>query len=533
MRKFFTRRRLVWFGAVIAIFLAAIVVAAHLISRRVEPYLREQTIAYLQEKYKAEVEIGGFRVSMPVQNPVAIVLAGGQGAHVRAGVEGIVVRRPGHESYPPFMAIRELTFRVHVPELWQRPLSVDHLRLAGLEIHIPPKVEREPAVPERQPGTPASPKPAGKPAAIIDVVDADGAVLVVHPKDSSKEPLRFDMERLRLESAGPGIAMRYDTVLRNPKPPGVVDCQGSFGPFNVDSPGDSPLNGEYTFTNADLGDFKGIAGILESRGRFHGRLSEITVDGEASVPRFRLTRSGNPVPLRTEFHTIVDGTNGNTLLQPVRARLGNSHFVVRGGVVRNRGENGKTVALDVFSERGSLDDYLTLVLKGDKRPLTGGVGMKVKIEVPPGEGHYADRLVVAGDFGLTNARFTSPATQEKIDDLSRRAQGKPRSTKIDNVPSEFAGNLLLKNGVLRLSGLTFDITGADVLLNGTYNLDTEALDFRGVARTRARVSQMVKSRWKGLLLKPVDPFFAKDGAGAVFKIAITGTREKPDFGLDR
>jgi hypothetical protein len=217
----------------------------------------------------------------------------------------------------------------------------------------------------------------------------------------------------------------------------------------------------------------------------------------------------------------------------VQATLGGSYFTVRGGVVRNRGENGKTVALDVTSERGDLKELLTLVLKGDKQPLTGGVGMKVKIEIPPGKVDYADRLVVSGSFGLMDARFTSAEVQEKIDDLSRRARGKPRATQIDNVPSDFAGNLQLENGVLTLNDLTFDITGADVLLNGTYNLKSDALDFRGVARTRARVSQMVKSRWKGLLLKPVDPFFAKDGAGAVFRIAITGTRQQPDFGLDR
>jgi len=43
---------------------------------------------------------------------------------------------------------------------------------------------------------------------------------------------------------------------------------------------------------------------------------------------------------------------------------------------------------------------------------------------------------------------------------------------------------------------------------------------------------MVKSRWKSIVLKPVDPFFAKDGAGAVIKIAITGTRIEPRFQMD-
>jgi hypothetical protein len=91
----------------------------------------------------------------------------------------------------------------------------------------------------------------------------------------------------------------------------------------------------------------------------------------------------------------------------------------------------------------------------------------------------------------------------------------------------------MARGVVRLDQLTFAVSGADVALNGTYDLNGDALDFRGVARTRARLSQMVKSRWKSLVLKPVDPFFAKDGAGGVFRIAITGTRANPQFGLDR
>ena len=44
---------------------------------------------------------------------------------------------------------------------------------------------------------------------------------------------------------------------------------------------------------------------------------------------------------------------------------------------------------------------------------------------------------------------------------------------------------------------------------------------------------MVKSRWKRILLKPVDPIFAKDGAGAVFHLTIGGSRSKPDFKVGR
>jgi hypothetical protein len=43
---------------------------------------------------------------------------------------------------------------------------------------------------------------------------------------------------------------------------------------------------------------------------------------------------------------------------------------------------------------------------------------------------------------------------------------------------------------------------------------------------------MVASKWKSILLKPVDPFFKKNGAGAEIPVKISGTKSAPKFGLD-
>jgi hypothetical protein len=72
-----------------------------------------------------------------------------------------------------------------------------------------------------------------------------------------------------------------------------------------------------------------------------------------------------------------------------------------------------------------------------------------------------------------------------------------------------------------------------VSLDGWYDLNSENMDLRGIVRTKARVSQMVKNPLKRILLKPVDPFFAKDGSGAVIRIAITGNRSNPQFARDK
>jgi hypothetical protein len=71
-----------------------------------------------------------------------------------------------------------------------------------------------------------------------------------------------------------------------------------------------------------------------------------------------------------------------------------------------------------------------------------------------------------------------------------------------------------------------------VALTGEYTLDGERFEFEGKMRTDAKVSQMVASKWKSILLKPVDPFFKKNGAGAEIPVKVSGTKSAPKFGLD-
>ncbi|MDP9114238.1 MAG: hypothetical protein M3O20_11235 [Acidobacteriota bacterium] len=39
--------------------------------------------------------------------------------------------------------------------------------------------------------------------------------------------------------------------------------------------------------------------------------------------------------------------------------------------------------------------------------------------------------------------------------------------------------------------------------------------------------------WKRFVLKPVDPFFAKNGAGTFLHIKIGGSSKAPKFGLEK
>jgi hypothetical protein len=68
-------------------------------------------------------------------------------------------------------------------------------------------------------------------------------------------------------------------------------------------------------------------------------------------------------------------------------------------------------------------------------------------------------------------------------------------------------------------------------MTGGYSLDGRTFHFRGKARLDAKLSQMTTG-WKSILLKPVDRFFTKDGAGTEIPVKITGTESAPHFGLD-
>ena len=183
-------------------------------------------------------------------------------------------------------------------------------------------------------------------------------------------------------------------------------------------------------------------------------------------------------------------------------------------------------------DQGRVEDMLLLAVKGAEPVLEGSMNLKMKFELLPKAAELASRLRLNGNFELLAAQFTSSTVQEKIDSLSRRGLGKPNQRAIANVPSDFVGKFRLENGVFTLHELEFGVPGALVQLDGTYQFGTEALDFHGKLRLQARLSKTMTG-WKRFVLTPVDPFFAKEGYGTVVSIKVTGTRNSPQFGLDR
>ena len=261
-------------------------------------------------------------------------------------------------------------------------------------------------------------------------------------------------------------------------------------------------------------------------------LEKIEVEGKTSTPDFTVSIGGHPLDLETDFSATVDGTNGDTLLHPVTARLLNTVIVAQGGVVKpqDKDKKGKEITLDVTVDKGRIEDLLRLAVKTERPPLTGAINFKTKFDLPSGAGDVSDRLNLNGRFDVEQAQFTSPEVTAKIETLSRKAQGQPENKDAGSSVSELKGDFVLDNGVISFRGLTFTVTGAQVALDGKYGLNKEDLDFHGKLRMQAKISQTTTGV-KSLVLKVVDPFFRKDGQTEL-PIKITGQRDHPSFGLD-
>lgn len=502
---------------VFMVFVAAFAALA-IYFHRAQPLLKQRVVEALSARYDSRVELASFNVS---------------------AWHGFEVTGTGLTLYPrqlqmsqPLISADKFAFRIDWLGLLRNPMHIHLVRIHGLDIHLPPKQPR---------GSTSSVNPGGSQLSqlpvIVDRLEVDHATLVMGVKTPGKTPLTFQISQIELRALGDAHPMRFHATLINPKPIGNIDSRGFFGPFDEHSPGDTRVSGTYKFSHADLNTLKGLGGMLSSVGRYEGTLNHLMVDGETDTPNFSLDTARHSMPLHTLFHAIVDGTNGDTRLDPVNAVLLHSHIVARGTVVSVPGQ-GHDITLDVTVGPGRLEDMLALAAKTEPPILTGRLVLHTTLKLPPGPDSVTQKMHLRGSFTVTNSHLTNPKAQDKVDQLSLRGQGEPEKAKQDaahtinaNVGANMRGSFVLRNSRITITGLHYVVPGADIAMSGTYTLDGNQVDFHGTAQLRAKLSQMV-SGWKSLLLKPVDPFFSKDGAGTEVPIEITGTRNDLHFGLD-
>lgn len=499
---------------VAVLFLGVAAVAVRYAITHAGPILRARVIQTLSNRFKSKVELSGFQVSV-----LHGIEVSGTGLEIH-GARDPNAYQPGIQA---LINIREFRFSTSLRNLFHSPMHVDTVYVKGMVINLPPKQNRQEI-------TRINSK---RLTILVDKFMFEDTVLLINTINPGKPPLEFAISELKMKDIGSGQPFRFDATLVNPKPVGDIHSTGLFGPWQPDNPRDTPVQGNYSFSNADLSTIKGIGGTLSSVGQYSGTLSNIVVHGITDTPDFKIASSGHPVPLHTEFHAVVDGTCGDTYLQPVKASFLHSSFTANGSVVRLNAARGRDIELDVLLDHARIEDLLALGVRTNPPVMSGPVEMKTKLSLYPGDGTVADRLKLAGEFHVLRAHFANERVQNKIDALSLRSLGSKQAREMheDDVPVDLQGVFKLREGLLSFSSLQFLIPGTHVDMTGNYSLDGREFDFHGKARMDARLSQMTKG-WKSILLKPVDPFFSKNGAGTEVPIKVTGTQSEPHFGLD-
>ena len=327
-------------------------------------------------------------------------------------------------------------------------------------------------VPIRADGT-AKANGAAKPAKspiIVDHVLSEDAVLRILRGEPGKKPREFAISRLTMEDTGAETPWAFTASLTNPTPPGKIEAHGTFGPWSAGSPSQTPLAAEYTFSDADLGVFKGIAGILHSsgqvrrrarahRGRRQGRRRR-TSPSTAPITRCRSPRPSTPSSTARTATPGCGPSMARSAGPPCTPKAGWSSATARRG-----GRSPSTSRMD----RARLEDVLFLAVKSDQPAMSGGLKLRASLRCRTGHVEALQKLILKGTFTIDDARFAGDGiqTQGQRDQPRRRRGRRSRPGQGGRSPTSTA-RFAMSGGVIRFSAINFSMPGAHVSLAGSY-----------------------------------------------------------------
>ena len=495
----------------LGLFTAVLAVGSTLLFARNWPFTREAVTTALQDRSGRIVEIRNFRRTYFPPGCVA---------------EEVRFLHREHQGLPPLITVRTLTIEASYAGLFNVHKRIDLVQVAGLHVRVAP------IDPHRQPrgAMPLTDSNQDK-SVTIGEIRSDGAVLEFMTNQTGKEPFRLTIHQLRLDHVGANGPISFNAALLNTEPPGEIRSHGQIGPWNSDDPGTTPVSGSYTFDKANLGVFQGISGTMSSSGKFTGTLQHLDSDGGVDIPNFSVTSSGHRVHLSTGFRAVVDAINGDTFLHAVEAHFRRTTLLASGGVTGQPGRLGKAVALDMTVNNGRIEDLLSLFTNEGRPSMTGSVTLRARVAVPPGPG-FLQKLNLEGDFGA-GGQFANAQVQSSINRLTESARGENKHQEAEDtetVVTNLKGHVVVTNGIVTLSNVSFITPGTLAELKGTYNLLDKTVDLKGVLHTNGKLSDTT-SGFKALVMKAVTPFLKKKSV-TIVPFTITGTSANPSFALD-
>jgi hypothetical protein len=482
--------------------------------RTMEPRLRRELEVRLSERLNSDVAIE----SLSVRLYPSVYVEG----------TGLVLRIKDRADLPPFVTVRKFTGTGSLADLRVRRL--DEMRLEGAAINVPPGRKRD-LQPLRVGAGSAGARRDSR-APLVSRLVADAVTITVLPRDADRDPVVWDVRELEVRDFSLDAVSPFSATVDTPLPADRAKVSGTAGPWPRGDFGNLPMTGQFTF-DGDLAAIAGMDGHISVSGDVLGPLERLATTGTASSTRLGL-RSGaaGQLPMKAIFDAAFDGTSGDLYLTRVATTLGGAAFETSGQVLRKRGVRGRYVSLAVKTPgQVELAELLQLLIDGRWPPLSGRLAIDARITIPPGDRDLLERLTADGTFRVSNARFANAEVQAKVDDLSRRGQGRPRDLTIARVGSSMRGRVSIEASRLTLRNVHFEVPGVAIDAAGGYSLVNERMNFRGVARLDARMSR-TQTGAKRVLLRPLDPLLSKDGAGTRVVLDISGTRNAPAVDID-
>jgi AsmA-like C-terminal region len=497
-----------WILIVLGVFVAVIAIGFAVVAMH-WPFTQPSVVAGLEQKFGSHVEIKSFHSSFFPPQCVA---------------EGVTFRRSTQAGVPAIATVARLTIDGSYPGFFEVPKRIGRVTVEGLHVFVSPASEK---------AGPQAPSTAGANQQEVEIGEilADESVLEFGSGEAGEKPMRFEIHKLKINKVASGEPLAFHAELSNPLPPGEIRADGEFGPLDTKNPEEAPASGSYIFERANLGVFPGIGGTLYSSGKFEGKLNQLEVAGMTDTPDFNVSPNPHTVHVRTQFHAVVNGWNGDVSLKNVKAQLNNSTVLARGDIASKKGTDGKTVSLTGIQNEGNITDWLELLAHNHHAKMTGAMKFRAIVYVPPGQQDFIKRVNLRGDFEIGQAEFTKPATQEKVNQLSQMAQGVKPDDAGDSVFENMRGHVEMENEVANVSDLYFGVPGALAHMHGTYGVENDKIDLHGNLRVDQKLSK-TSSGVKSVFLKVVEPMMKKKKAGEIVPVKITGTMRDPSYGLD-
>lgn len=450
-------------------------------------------------------------------------------ASLAASTQSDVQCREFHQTFLPlpgavledvrFTRGRALLGEIHrlsITGSWGALLLLQHrlrqMQATDLRVSIP------------EPVPPPIKRPERTPVRVTEFI-ADGAHVQIARRRG--EPLRFELGRFTAREIGRNSRIDFDTEIQLAAPPVKFASRGSFGPW---ASGSTPIRGTFQITGIDLGYWPGILGTLTARGTYRGPLREVSIAGTGESENFAVRSAMHPINIRAGFDTALNGLTGDLRIRQVRSTFLHTNLDVTGLISSSGGRAGKTAVLEVAAERCDIGDLLFLFSRRDPPKMRGPVSLKTRVELPPTNAPFLERVRLDGTFRVTHGTFTSRDTAAQVAKASARARGEKHPDDAEPVAAMLSGDVRARDGIASLTGLLFQVPGAEAHGSGTYNLLNQRVSIHGKVDMQATLSQAAGGGIKRILLKPLDPLFArKHRHGAVLPVSVTGTAASPQF----